>query len=124
LQTKLTLSKNVHAMKRILLVEDSVDDVVFLKHSLKSVGRDHELHVATDEEDAIAYLKRVEATAYTENSEVPDSVLLDIKLPKIDGYEVLAWIRQQKRFLGTPVIMFSSSDRRDDVLKALSLNAP
>ncbi|EEF61794.1 response regulator [Pedosphaera parvula] len=110
-------------MKRILLAEDRDDDVVLLKIALNGVGQPHVLDVATDGEEALTYLKRVLPTVLTKNSEAPDLVLLDIKMPKVDGLEVLQWIRQQPEFLDLPVLMFTSSDRKDDIAKAYSLGA-
>src|SRR4051812_33758140 len=105
-------------MKRILLAEDRDDDVVLLKIALNGVGQPHVLDVATDGEEALTYLKRVQPTVLTKNSEAPDLVLLDIKMPKVDGLEVLQWIRQQPEFLDLPVLMLTSSDRKDDIAKA------
>jgi CheY-like chemotaxis protein len=110
-------------MKKLLLVEDREDDIILLKLALKQSGYAHTSDVVTDGEAAIQYLARVQTTAYSKNSEVPDLVLLDLKMPKVDGHEVLTWIRQQMQFTALPVIVLTSSDRRDDILRAFSLGA-
>jgi CheY-like chemotaxis protein len=110
-------------MKKLLLVEDREDDIVLLKLALKQSGYPHTLDVVSDGEAAIHYLAHVQSTAYSKDSEVPDLVLLDLKLPKVDGHEVLTWIRQQLQFAALPVIVLTSSNRRDDILRAFSLGA-
>lgn len=111
------------AVKRILLVEDRDDDVVLLQMALKHCGHEHILEVRTDGQAAIEYLSQVQSSAFTKESKVPHLVLLDIKMPKVNGHEVLQWIRQQMQFKTMPVLMLSSSDLQDDIIKALHLGA-
>src|SRR3954447_25859700 len=105
--------------KRILLVEDREDDVLFLQMALKQCGYDCDLQIKSDGEEAITYLASLQGSAYTKESQIPHLVLLDIKMPKVNGHEVLAWMRQQMQFIPVPVVMLSSSDVREDILKAL-----
>lgn len=74
----------------------------------------------SDGEAAIAYLSG--ATPY-ENRPIPEVVLLDLKLPRKSGHEVLQWIRQQARFRFLPVVVLSSSRERTDVERAYALGA-
>src|SRR5438034_8003739 len=110
-------------MKKILLVDDREDDVLLLQIALKQCGYEHRLEVKADGDEAIQYLSQVQSTAYTKNSEVPDLVLLDIKMPKVTGHEVLHWIRKQMQFTTLPVVMLSSSDRHEDVFEACTNGA-
>lgn len=110
-------------MKRVLLVEDREDDVLLFKHALKHSGQTVHLDVTCDGEEAINFLTSVQPTAFTSNSEVPDLILLDIRMPKVDGLEVLQWIRKQAPFSTIPVVMLSTSAQRDDILKASQFGA-
>ncbi|EEF62783.1 response regulator [Pedosphaera parvula] len=110
-------------MKRILLVEDREDDVLLLQMAIKDTPQPVAMEIVSDGEQALHHLTKVLPTANTKDSQVPDLVLLDVKLPRVDGHEVVKWIRQQMQFTAMPVIMLTSSDRRDDILRALSLGA-
>jgi two-component system, response regulator len=110
-------------MKRILLVEDREDNIYLFKHALKHSGYQVHLDVATDGEEAICFLEKARSSAYTSASEIPDLILLDLRMPKVDGFEVLQWIRKQLQLLAIPVVIFSTSARRDDMLKASHLGA-
>jgi CheY-like chemotaxis protein len=112
-----------NSMKRILLVEDREDDVLLLQMAIKDAPQTLAMEVVTDGEQAIQFLSRVQSTALTKDSQIPELVLVDIKLPKVDGHEVVKWVRQRPEFTAMPIIMLTSSDRRDDILKALSLGA-
>ncbi|MDB6122043.1 MAG: response regulator receiver protein [Pedosphaera sp.] len=83
----------------------------------------HSLEVKTDGAEAIAYLASLQRTAYTDPASLPDLILLDIKMPKADGHEVLQWVRHQLQFLAVPVVMLTSSNSRDDIVKSLGLGA-
>jgi CheY-like chemotaxis protein len=93
--------------KYILLVEDNPDDQFMVKRALRSypeVG----LEIATDGQEALDFL---EAAGH----EVPALVLLDLKMPKVSGIEVLRWLRSTEPFTMIPVVVFSSSDELSDI---------
>lgn len=95
----------------ILLVEDSVDDAELAVLALADLS----VHVVRDGVDALGYLRG--------DQPVPAVVFLDIKLPRIDGFEVLAVIRRAERTRAVPVVMLSSSDAAEDVARAYALGA-
>ncbi len=98
----------------ILLVEDSPDDVFFMRYALKKAQLEHPLHVATDGEEAIAYLSGTGKYSNREVFPFPTVVFLDLKLPCLSGFEVLAWLRAQPALSETPVfILTGSSEERD-----------
>lgn len=101
---------------RILHVEDNADDVMLVGLAFRKAGTAAILEVATDGEKAIAALSHCSPS-------IPVCVLLDIKLPSISGFEVLAWIRSQPRFKRLPVIMLTSSLLPDDINRAYDLGA-
>jgi CheY-like chemotaxis protein len=89
----------------------------------KQTGIPHSLEIKGDGSAAIDYLSSLPPKDKTKASDEPNLILLDIKMPKTDGLEVLAWIRKQARFATLPVIMFTSSANPEDVLKAMALGA-
>lgn len=95
------------------MVEDDKDDVFFFKRAMQQAGMKNPVHAASDGEQAILYLAGEEQFADRERYPLPVLILLDLKLPRKPGLEVLQWIRERKTIL-VPVIVFtSSSDERD-----------
>lgn len=107
--------------EEILLVEDNSGDVRLLEEALKEGGFGNcRLNVAQDGEQAIAFLHREKSF---ENSPRPTFILLDLNLPRKNGKEVLAEIKQDERLRQIPVFILSSSTRPEDVNKAYDLHA-
>jgi CheY-like chemotaxis protein len=107
-------------LKNLLLVEDLEDDVILFKIVLGQIEIDHTLQIKPDGAQAIEYLSAL----LTGNPGCrPDLILLDIKMPGIDGFGILTWIRQQVQLLTVPVVMLTSSAEHGDMLKAISLGA-
>ena len=109
-------------LKAILQVEDDLNDVFLLKHALRKAEIDCQLGVATDGKQAINYLQGNGAYADREKHPMPDFILLDLKLPRMMGLEVLQWIRRE---LGSQivVIVLTSSALESDINKAYALGA-
>lgn len=110
-------------LKRVLLVEDLEDDVVLFQVASGRAGIPHALEIKGDGASAIDYLSTVRDQANTKESKAPDLILLDIKMPKVDGHEVLAWIRGQTQFSTLPVVILTSSADPQDLLKAMGAGA-
>jgi two-component system response regulator len=108
--------------KSILLVEDNPDDEALTLHALESNKIGNAVHVARNGVEALDYLFRTGAYAGT-GTELPTVVLLDIKLPKIDGLEVLRRIRADERTRLLPVVLLTSSDEEEDRLRGYALGA-
>lgn len=104
---------------RILLVEDSDDDLFFFQRSLKQTGVDTHLVHQADGRASIAYLERVLAG----DEPAPDLMFLDLKMPAFTGFEVLEWIAQQNLLRRLPVAVLSGSEQPGDVERALALGA-
>lgn len=108
----------------VLLVEDEENDVFFLKHAFHEAEITQPLAIVPDGRQAIAYLRAPFSTA-TNIAPYPSTVallLLDLKLPVIDGFEVLHWIQQQPRLRGTfPIVVLTSSEDPDEKQQALKL---
>lgn len=107
----------------ILQVEDDENDVFFLNHAFQKEGLCHALHVVADGQEAIDYLSGTGLYKDRALHPLPLLVLLDLKLPRTSGLEVLRWIRQQPVIHSMIVIIFSSSSQTADVQAAYELGA-
>jgi len=107
----------------ILLVEDRDDDVVILRRSFQQAGIANPMQVVKDGEEAVAYLSGTGKYAQRREFPLPQLVLLDLKLPRLDGFEVLRWIRTQPALSGLRVVVLSSSENIRDVNLAYALGA-
>ena len=103
--------------KRILLVEDTADDETLIIMSLRKSGVANEIDVARDGQEALDYLLG------RERREQPAVVLLDLKLPKVDGLEVLQRIRRDERTKLLPVVILTSSDEQKDRVQSYGFGA-
>src|SRR5512143_2370308 len=90
----------------ILLVEDNPDDIALTLEAFRVCDQPYRLHVVEDGVEALAFLRR--QNGYGEAPR-PDLVLLDLNLPKISGYEVLAAIRADRNLCTIPVVVLTSS---------------
>ena len=109
--------------KTILLVEDSPDDVELTLMAFKEAKIANPVVVARDGVEALDYLLGQGAHAGRDASEQPVVVLLDLKLPRVDGLEVLRRMRQEERTRRTPVVVLTTSTEQDDRLRAADLHA-
>jgi two-component system, response regulator len=100
--------------RSILLVEDNPDDEALTLRALKKNNILNEVHVARDGAEALRFLFPEDAAEVT----LPGLILLDLKLPKVDGLEVLRRVRADQRTLIVPVVVLTSSRQDDDVLAA------
>jgi two-component system response regulator len=106
---------------KILLVEDNPDDVALTMRALKSNNITNDVIVAQDGAQALEYLFGSEENPGLD--ELPAVILLDLKLPKINGMEVLQRIRANERTRLLPVVILTSSDEERDVVEGYSLGA-
>ena len=104
----------------ILLVEDNPGDVRLTREALKEDKLANPLHVVGDGVEALAYLRRQGRYA---NAVRPDIILLDLNLPKKDGREVLAEIKADEDIKRIPVVILTTSQAEQDILKAYDLHA-
>jgi chemotaxis family two-component system response regulator Rcp1 len=104
----------------ILLVEDNPADVRLTREALVSERVQHELHIARDGVEAIAYLRR---QGPFQKAPRPDLILLDLNLPRKDGREVLAEIKADPDLKRIPVLILTSSQAEEDILRTYNLHA-
>jgi CheY-like chemotaxis protein len=104
----------------ILLVEDDHNDVLLIKRAFEKVKIANPIIVMNDGEEAISYLAGREP--YVERA-LPMLVLLDLKLPRKSGHEVLEWLRQQQTLKRLPVVVLTASSESSDINRAYDLGA-
>ena len=107
----------------ILLVEDNPDDVELTKRALKIHNIANEVIVARDGVEALDYLFATGAYAGRDTTVTPQLVLLDLKLPKVDGLEVLRRLRSDERTMFLPVVILTSSKEEQDLVNGYKLHA-
>ena len=106
--------QNMKAIE-ILYVEDNPGDVRLTQEALKSNKMSNNLHVVVDGVDALAFLRKEGKYA---DAPRPDLILLDLNLPKKDGREVLTEIKEDEEFKRIPVVILTTSQDEEDVIKA------
>ncbi|MBW4641524.1 MAG: response regulator [Goleter apudmare HA4340-LM2] len=104
----------------VLLVEDNPGDALLTRIALEDSKISIHLNVVEDGVEAMAFLRKQEKYAYAAH---PDIVLLDLNLPKKDGREVLAEIKADQTLKRIPVVVLTTSQSEEDVLKAYNLSA-
>jgi CheY-like chemotaxis protein len=103
----------------LLLVEDSPADIELVKEVLVEFENDIELKLAKNGVEALEYLER----AFDGSEEVPDLILLDLDMPKMDGFEVLERIKENKDYCVIPAAVFTMSNAREDIMRAYRAGA-
>jgi CheY-like chemotaxis protein len=104
----------------VLLVEDSPGDVRLTQEAFRDATVTTRLHVVNDGVEAMAFVKRQGEHA---NAPRPDLILLDLNLPKMDGREVLALIKEDADFKTIPVVVLTTSGAEEDILRTYRLHA-
>lgn len=107
----------------ILVVEDDPNDVLLIQRAFKKANILNPLKTVGNGDEAVAYLGGEGKYADQEESPSPVLVLLDLKLPRRSGLEVLEWIRAQERLRRLPVVVLTSSRETSDINKAYDLGA-
>ena len=107
----------------ILYVEDEESDVIILRHVVERMGLANALQVVQDGKAAKEYLAGLTPFEDRQRYPFPGLVLLDLNLPYWSGFEVLEWVRQQPRLRRLPVLIFTSSNRPDDIARAYDIGA-
>ena len=109
--------------KIILLVEDNADDEVLTRRALKKNNIGNELVVARDGAEALDYLFGTGEYGGRDLSVMPQVILLDLKLPKVDGLEVLRRLRADERTKLLPVVILTSSKEQQDLVNGYGYGA-
>ncbi|HEX3799572.1 MAG TPA: response regulator [Verrucomicrobiae bacterium] len=107
----------------ILLVDDDENDVFFLERAFKQAQISNPLHRVRDGEDAITYLRGEEQFHDRILHPLPGLMLLDLKMPRKNGFEVIAWVREQPGLKRLSIVVMTSSKEDPDVNRAYELGA-
>jgi CheY-like chemotaxis protein len=105
----------------ILLVEDNPSDVELTLRAMKKHNLADNVHVAKDGAEALEYIFATGSYAGRDINNKPKVVLLDLKLPKVDGLEVLRRIKSDEQTKTTPVVVLTSSTEENDILESYKL---
>ncbi|HUI80111.1 MAG TPA: response regulator [Bryobacteraceae bacterium] len=104
----------------LLLAEDNFPDTLLVREAIQKEGLPLDVHVASDGQQAIDFITSAEADT---NAPCPHFLLLDLNLPKRDGFEVLRALRESARCKDVPVLIITSSDSPSDLSEAAALGA-
>lgn len=102
----------------ILLVDDSIADARLIKETLLDTGIKHHLNYSVDGEEALMYLREC---LLADETRIPDVVVLDLNMPKVNGHQFLELMRREPALEAVPVIVLTVSQDEEDVAKALHL---
>src|SRR5689334_17976974 len=115
----MTLSQPARQIE-VLLVEDDPGDVLMTREAFEDYKVANQLHVVQDGADAMAFLLREGDFA---DAPRPDLILLDLNLPRMDGREVLQAVKSDAELSSIPVVVLTTSEAEEDVLRSYSLHA-
>jgi len=104
----------------VLLVEDDPGDILMTREAFQHHKIQNKLHVVTDGEQALQFLRRAGEYA---DAPRPDLILLDLNLPRRSGHEVLAELKEDPQLRVIPVVILTTSQAEEDILRSYSLHA-
>jgi CheY-like chemotaxis protein len=107
----------------VLIADDDSNDIFFLRRAFEKAGLNHLVLDVPDGEGAIHYLSGDENYSDRSRFPLPSLMFLDLKMPKVSGFEVLKWLNDQKRFPDLKVVVLSSSGLQSDIQQAKDLGA-
>ncbi len=108
---------------KILHVEDSEEDAVLFGRACDASGLSSTCYTVRDGWEAVAYLEGAGKFADRNLYPLPDLIVLDLKMPGMDGFDFLKWLRQQAEFLSLPVLVFTRSTKEEDKVRAINQGA-
>lgn len=107
----------------ILLAEDEETDVILFRFAMKAAGLVYALAVVRDGQEAIDYLAGDPPYSNRQTDPLPSLVILDLKMPRMTGFDVLSWLANQAHLQSIPAVVLSSSSYPEDIQKAAQLGA-
>jgi len=107
----------------VLLAEDDPNDVLLIQRAFQKTNIANPLYVVRDGEEAVAYLSGQVQYADRRRHPLPVLLLLDLKMPRKSGFEVLQWLRQRPKLKRLPVVVLTSANQNPDINKAFDLGA-
>lgn len=110
-------------LEHILLAKDDEADAFLVRRSIKTGGINAHLHVVRDGQEAVDYLSGADGFADRAKHPFPKVLLLDLNMPRLDGFEVLKIVRNELNFTKLPVIVLTQSEKPSDIKRAYELGA-
>src|ERR1043166_8521303 len=110
-------------LKRVLIAEDDPSDIFLLQRAFAAAQVPASLHFVRDGQEAIDYLEGEASFADRTTYPLPDLMLLDLKMPRLNGFDVLNWLRQKPGLKRLLVTVLTSSDQPTDINRAYDLGA-
>jgi CheY-like chemotaxis protein len=107
----------------ILHVEDDPNDAILFQHACVKAGVEFNLQSVNDGDEAMAYLRGTAPFSDRKRHPVPQMILLDLKMPSVNGFDLLTWLRNDAQFRNLPVIVLTSSNHDRDIKRAYDLGA-
>jgi CheY-like chemotaxis protein len=107
----------------VLIADDDSNDIFFLRRAFQKAGLNHPVLDVPDGERAIHYLSGDESYSDRSRFPFPSLMFLDLKMPKVSGFEVLRWLSEEKQFPELKVVVLSSSGLQSDIQRAKALGA-
>lgn len=104
------------------MADDDADDRFLVKEAFQEIGENHQINFVENGEQLMDYLEK-RNTFTPENAPPPDLVLLDINMPKKNGIEVLREIRENRKLSSIPIVVLSTSNSEEDILRSYELGA-
>lgn len=104
--------------RAILVIDDEPDAILLLKRALAKAGVTNPVHDVNDGDQALAYLKGEAPYSDRSAHPLPHWILLDLKLPRLSGLQVLQWIKSQPQLRCLPIVVLTSSKEKNDVQAA------
>jgi chemotaxis family two-component system response regulator Rcp1 len=113
-------SRRIHRPIEILLAEDNAGDVRLTQEAFKEGKILNQLHVVGDGVEALAFLRQ---EGEYKDSPRPDLILLDLNMPRMNGRELLAVIKQDEQLRRIPVVILTTSDAEEDIVRSYNMHA-
>ena len=107
----------------ILIAEDNENDILMLRRAFTQLGINAPIHVVSDGEQAIAYLQGADTYSNRAEYPLPDLLLLDLKMPRRNGFEVLQWVRANSSLAPLRIVVLTTSAHTADINRAYQLGA-
>ncbi len=116
----MSMEMDMNKQKLVLLVEDDLNDIELIKRAFAKIKMNIKLDVVKNGVEGADYLGAVDSN---DDKKVPDLIIMDLKLPKKNGHELLDWIKDREGIKHIPVVVFTSSNESRDIEKAYKLGA-
>ena len=113
----------MHRQCTILIVDDDENDIFFVKRAFTEINIHCTFQILKNGQEVVDYLEGADEYGNREKYPLPMMILMDLKMPIMDGFQVLAWLRARDGLKVIPTIIFSSSDLPGDITRAYELGA-